>query len=97
MLLHCRTHGVDHVWFGVIRSQSLRYAYRGEEIKPDTILVMLAPKSASKQTLGTLGSLSREIVESESFLETLRTADHRRCYAAIERVLNNYYNEISRQ
>ena len=66
-------------------------------VGPDTILVMLAPKSASKQTLGTLGSLSREIVESETFLETLRSADQKRCYSAIERVLNNYYNEISRQ
>lgn len=97
MLLHCRTQGVDRVWFGVIRPQALRYTYRGEEISPDTILVMLAPKSASKQTLGTLGSLSREIVESESFLETLRSADQKRCYSAIERVLNSYYNEISRQ
>jgi len=97
MLLHCRTQGVDRVWFGVIRPQDLRYTYRNEVIRPDTILVMLAPKTASKQTLGTLGSLSREIVESDAFLETLRSADQRRCYAAIERVLNNYYNEMSRQ
>ena len=97
MLLHCRTEGVDRVWFGVIRPQSLRYVCRGETIQPRTILVMLAPKSATKQTLATLGSLSREIVESDAFLETLHSGDLRRCYSAVERVLNAYYYEISRQ
>jgi mannitol operon transcriptional antiterminator len=97
MLLHCRTEGVDRVWFGVIRPRALTYLCRGEVIQPRAILVMLAPKSASRQTLGTLGSLSREIVESDAFLETLHNGDLRRCYSAVERVLNAYYFEISRQ
>ncbi len=97
MLLHCRTEGVDRVWFGVIRPRALTYLCRGEIIQPRAILVMLAPKSASRQTLGTLGSLSREIVESDAFLETLHNGDLRRCYSAVERVLNAYYFEISRQ
>jgi mannitol operon transcriptional antiterminator len=97
MLLHCRTEGVDRVWFGVIRPHALSYRSHGEVIQPRAILVMLAPKTASRQTLGTLGSLSREIVESDAFLETLHTGDLRRCYLAVERVLNAYYFEISRQ
>jgi mannitol operon transcriptional antiterminator len=97
MLLHCRTEGVDRVWFGVIRPRALSYRSRGEVIQPRAILVMLAPKTASRQTLGTLGSLSREIVESDAFLETLHNGDLRRCYSAVERVLNAYYFEISRQ
>ena len=97
MLLHCRSQGVDRVWFGVIRPRAIKYTYRGEVIRPKTILVMLAPKSATKQTLGTLGSLSREIVESDSFLEALHNGDQHRCYAAVEHVLNAYYFEITRQ
>lgn len=97
MLLHCRTEGVDRVWFGVIRPRALCYRSHGETIQPRAILVMLAPKTASRQTLGTLGSLSREIVESDAFLETLHNDDLRRCYSAVERVLNAYYFEISRQ
>jgi mannitol operon transcriptional antiterminator len=96
MLLHCRTDGVGHVWFGVVRPEKLHYTYRNEPIYLETVLVMFAPKSASRQMLGTLGSLSRAVVENESFMETLRTGDIHRCYAAVEKVLNQYYCEITK-
>ncbi|HRX59010.1 MAG TPA: PRD domain-containing protein [Eubacteriales bacterium] len=97
MLLHCRTNGVNQVWFGVVRPQKLFYQYRNETIHLETVLVMFAPKSAARQTLGTLGAISRAVVENEAFMETLRTGGRKRCYAAVEKVLNTYYNEIIRQ
>lgn len=96
MLLHCRTNGVNQVWFGVVRPEKLTYIYRNETIHLETVLVMFAPKSASRQTLGTLGSISRAVVENESFMETLRSGDHQRCYTAVEKVLNTYYCEITK-
>jgi mannitol operon transcriptional antiterminator len=97
MLLHCRTNGVDQVWFGVVRPQKLLYQYRNETIHLETVLVMFAPKTASRQTLSTLGSISRAVIESEAFMETLRAGDRKRCYAAVEKVLNTYYTEITGQ
>lgn len=96
MLLHCRTNGVNQVWFGVVRPKKLAYNYRNETIHLETVLVMFAPKAASRQTLGTLGSLSRAVIENESFMETLRSGDQQRCYAAVEKVLNTYYCEITK-
>lgn len=96
MLLHCRTNGVNQVWFGVIRPKKLYYQYRNETIHLETVLVMFAPKDATRQTLGTLGSISRAVVENDTFMETLRTGDWKACYAAVEKVLNTYYNEITR-
>jgi len=96
MLLHCRTNGVDQVWFGVVRPEKLVYQYRNETIHLETVLIMFAPKAASRQTLGTLGSLSRAVVENEPFMETLRCGDHQHCYAAVEKVLNTYYCEITK-
>jgi mannitol operon transcriptional antiterminator len=54
MLLHCRTNGVDQVWFGVVRPQKLLYQYRNETIHLETVLVMFARKRRPGRRLARL-------------------------------------------
>lgn len=91
VLLHCRTAGVSQTWFGVIRPGRFVCQNGGQPFSPDTVLVMLAPKRASKHVLGVMGAISQSIVENSSFMETLRRGDRSECYNAVEKVLNKYY------
>ncbi|MEA4969742.1 MAG: PRD domain-containing protein [Candidatus Pelethousia sp.] len=92
MLLHCRTEGVSQAWLGIIRAKEDQPAGL-----PKLALVMLAQREAQKQTLETLGAISRALVEEPAFIKTLCRGDAQSCHHAVERILNTYYCEIINQ
>jgi len=93
MLLHCRTEGVTKPWFGVVRPKPFTYVNLDRSIQPSTVLIMLAPKNASKPLLGVLGAISQAVVENFWFYENLRRGDMDSCCLSLERVLKKYYSE----
>ncbi len=93
MLLHCRTDGVTKPWFGVVRPKPFTYVNLDRSIQPSTVLIMLAPKNASKPLLGVLGAISQAVVENFWFYENLRRGDMDSCCLSLERVLKKYYSE----
>ena len=64
---------------------------------PQTVLVLLAPKAASKTLLGVLGSISQAVADNYWFYENLRWGDMNSCYLSLERVLKKYYSESGKK
>lgn len=92
MLLHCRTEGISQAWLGIVRAKEGQTA-----VLPKLALIMLAPREAQKQTLETLGAISRALVEEPAFIKTLRRGDAQSCHHTVEKILNTYYCEITNQ
>lgn len=97
ILLHCRTEGVTEPCFGVIRPAAFKYVNVERELVPHTVLLMLAPKNASKELLGVLGAISQAVVDNYWFYENLRRGDMSNCYLSLERVLKKYYSESGKK
>lgn len=93
LLLHCCTDGVSEPWFGVIRTAPFSYANLERRLEPETILVMLAPKQASKALLGVLVAISQAVADNYWFNDNLRRGDKSSCYLSLERILKKYYSE----
>lgn len=93
LLLHCRTEGVSKPYFGVVRPAPFSYENMERKLKPQTVLVMLAPKQASKALLGVLGAISQAVADNYWFYENLRRGDMNNCYQSLECVLKKYYSE----
>lgn len=94
MLLHCRSDGVDQVFFGVIRHPGLEHPYENACVQIKTILVMLAPQQISKQAMSVMGSISRGVVEDGRLMEAFQKGSVQECYNALEKTLDSYYYSI---
>lgn len=90
MLLHCRTTGVAQARLGVIWLDGRVPLADGR--RPGAALVMLAPQDGGRQAAKLLSAVGAATVEYPWLVDALCAGDRDGGYAAIERVLAEYYS-----
>lgn len=96
VLLHCRTNGVDHPRFGIVRPDDGVFAnpyFSGAQ----AAVVMLVPSSSPHPLSALMGSLSTALIEQESFLAAVKAGEAERVRGAVERIIAAYLLEFSLQ
>jgi mannitol operon transcriptional antiterminator len=93
MLLHCRTHTVNEIYFKLIRLVKPLYvsdAY-GNMTKISIVALMLAPIEVPKIAIGVLSEITRALVENDDFVLTIKEDTADKVYNKLSFILYQFY------
>lgn len=94
MLLHCRTEGIEELYFGILRIDCPELiGGEGQPISARLILVMLAPMRCPQEHISVMGAISQGILNESWLVQAFKTGDAGNCYLALERLMSNYQND----
>ncbi len=95
ILLHCRTAAVKGLCFGAARMGKVFYAVngRGEQEIIQLAIVMVAPDSADRSEMETIGHLSKMLLERPEFTRLLKAGDREKAGEEVAHILEDFYRK----
>lgn len=96
ILLHCRTEGVAAPVFGVMLPSGGGFSHPGlGGVK--SAVVLLLPRSASRELSEMMGCLSAALIEQDAFLDAVRSGREEAIRAGLEGILGEFLFQFSLQ
>lgn len=93
-LLHCKTSGVDKLYFGAVRINKGLYSLNSEDENEQIklVIIMLAPEHCHKQHIEIMSLLSSKLIEAPDFLVSLQKGSEKEVYKKLNNYLEEFYN-----
>ncbi|MBL4934450.1 BglG family transcription antiterminator [Clostridium sp. YIM B02515] len=93
ILLHCRTKGVEELYFGAVRIKQGLSLVNAEDEKENIRLaiIMLAPDNCNKEYIEAISFISTKFIEEPEFIEALLINSRDDLYMRLNEILDEFY------
>lgn len=93
MLIHCRTSGVDQLFFGAVRIKNNLFVLNteGEKECIKLAIIMLVPEKCNKAQLEIMSFISTKFIEEPDFLSILSEGTEHDIYLRLNSFLDEFY------
>ncbi len=95
MLLHCRTHTINDIYFKIIRLANPLYITDSNKsiVKICNVALMVAPTEAPKVAIRVLSEITRALVEDDDFVTSIKEDSQDKVYNKLSFILYQFYRE----